>query len=132
MLQTLLESKIIQAALEYLKEDDARTLKEHLELVAIPAPSNHEELRAKDMLRRFKELGLEDVHMDEVWNVLGTVKGTLGSPIVMLAGHLDAVFPATVDLTPKIKDGIIYAPGIADDNGHGRCRGCASPYDTEI
>ncbi|NLU43695.1 MAG: M20/M25/M40 family metallo-hydrolase [Acholeplasmataceae bacterium] len=115
MMQKLLESKIMQAALEYLKEDDARTLKEHLELVAIPAPSNHEELRAKDMLRRFKELGLEDVHMDEVWNVLGTVKGTLGSPVVMLAGHLDTVFPATVDVTPKIKDGIIYAPGIADD-----------------
>ena len=115
MMQTLLESKIMQAALEYLKEDDARTLKEHLELVAIPAPSNHEELRAKDMLRRFTELGLEDVHMDEVWNVLGTVKGTLGSPVVMLAGHLDTVFPASVDLTPKIIDGIVHAPGITDD-----------------
>ncbi len=131
-MQKLLESKVMQAALAYFKEDEARTLKEHLELVAIPAPSNHEELRAKDMLRRFEELGLEDVHMDEVWNVLGTVKGTLGSPVVMLAGHLDTVFPATVDVTPKIKDGIIYVPGIADDNGHGRCRGCASPYDTEI
>ena len=41
MMQKLLESKPMQAALEYLKEDDARTLKEHLELVAIPAPSNH-------------------------------------------------------------------------------------------
>ena len=115
MMKTLLESKIMKAALEYLKEDAARTLKEHLELVSIPAPSNHEELRAKDMLRRFEELGLEEVHMDEVWNVLGTVKGTLGSPIVMLAGHLDTVFPASVDVTPKIKNGIIYAPGIGDD-----------------
>ena len=115
MMQKLLESKVMQAALAYFKEDEARTLKEHLELVAIPAPSNHEELRAKDMLRRFEELGLEDVHMDEVWNVLGTVKGTVGSPVVMLAGHLDTVFPASVDVTPKIKDGIIYAPGIGDD-----------------
>ena len=63
------------------------------------------------MLRRFTELGLEDVHMDEVGNVLGTVKGKLGSPVVMLAGHLDTVFPASVDLTPKIIDGIVHVFG---------------------
>lgn len=114
-MQTLLNDPIFQKALAYIKEDDAHTLEELLELVAIPAPSNQEKARADEMMRRFQAEGLEDVYMDEVWNVFGTIKGSKGSPVIMLAGHTDTVFPASVDVTPKIKEGIIYAPGVNDD-----------------
>lgn len=114
-MQTLLNNPVFQAALGYIKADDAHTLKELLELVAIPAPSNEEKVRADEMMRRFQAEGLENVYMDEVWNVFGTIKGSKGSPVIMLAGHTDTVFPASVDVAPEVKDGIVYAPGINDD-----------------
>ena len=62
-----------------------------------------------------KEAGLEDVHIDEVGNVLGILKGTGNGPRIILAGHTDTVFPMDTDLTVK-KEGNKYScPGIGDD-----------------
>ena len=102
-------------AFEFLKADRERTMKEQMDIVAIRSPSNMETERAKDFYERFKMLGFDDVKMDEVNNVIGIVKGTGGGPTLMLAAHTDTVFGPDVDCTPTIKDGIVYAPGIADD-----------------
>ena len=114
----LLADVKVQEAMTFLKNDNDRMLQDTLELVQIPAFSNHEKKKAEDMLRRFRELGLEDVHMDEVWNVFGTLRGTKGTPKIMMAAHTDTVFPLDTDLTPYEKDGVWSAPGINDDT-HG-------------
>ena len=46
---------------------------------------------------------------------MGTYKGSGSGPTVMLAAHLDTVFPMATDLTLTEKDGRLYAPGIADN-----------------
>ena len=114
----LLADVKVQEAMTFLKNDNDRMLQDTLELVQIPAFSNHEKKKAEDMLRRFRELGLEDVHMDEVWNVFGTLRGTKGTPKIIMAAHTDTVFPLDTDLTPYEKDGVWSAPGINDDT-HG-------------
>lgn len=102
-------------AFTFLEADREKTLAEQLEICAIRAPSNHEEKRTEDFYRRLKELGFDECWVDEVGNVHGRIKGTGGGPTLMLAAHLDTVFGPDVDTTPVIKDGIVYAPGIADD-----------------
>ena len=114
-MKRLLDDESVQKALEFLKEDDDRTLLETLEMCQIPAPSCQEEKKAAYVLAKMEEAGLCDVHIDEVGNVLGTRKGTGAGPRIVLAGHTDTVFPMDTDLTLK-KEGNRYScPGIGDD-----------------
>ena len=111
----LLKCTDVQEALQFLREDDERTLREHLEMCQIPAPSYEEGEKAEYVRKKMVDAGLSDVHIDEVGNVLGTWKGTGNGPRIMIAGHTDTVFPRDTDLTLK-KEGERYScPGIGDD-----------------
>ena len=111
----LLKCNGVQEALKFLREDDERTLQEHLEMCQIPAPSYEEGEKAEYVRKKMVDAGLSDVHVDEVGNVLGTWKGTGNGPRIMVAGHTDTVFPRETDLTLK-KEGERYScPGIGDD-----------------
>ena len=111
----LLKCKGVQEALQFLYEDDERTLREHLEMCQIPAPSYEEGEKAEYVRKKMEDAGLEDVHIDEVGNVLGTWSGTGNGPRIIIAGHTDTVFPRKTDLTLK-KEGERYScPGIGDD-----------------
>ena len=74
-----------------------------------------EDERAADYLRRFQELGLEDAYIDSEGNVIGTIEGSGDGPTLLIAAHLDTVFPPEVDTTVQFRDGRYYAPGIGDD-----------------
>ena len=111
----LMKFKAVQKALSFLQEDDERTLGETLEMCQIPAPSYQEEKKAEYVFQKMKEAGLEDVHIDEVGNVLGILKGTGNGPRIILAGHTDTVFPMDTDLTVKKKENKYSCPGIGDD-----------------
>ena len=102
-------------AFAYLEADRGRTMEEQMAICAIRSPSNMETERAKDYFERFKALGFDEVKMDEVDNVIGIVKGTGEGPTLMVAAHTDTVFGPDVDCTPTVRDGVVYAPGIADD-----------------
>ena len=115
VMDELLKCTDVQEALQFLCEDDERTLREHLEMCQIPAPSYEEGEKAEYVRKKMMDAGLEDVHIDEVGNVLGTWKGTGNGPRIMIAGHTDTVFPRETDLTLK-KEGERYScPGIGDD-----------------
>ena len=68
----LLKYNGVQEALKFLREDDERTLQEHLEMCQIPAPSYEEGEKAEYVRKKMVDVGLSDVHVDEVGNVLGT------------------------------------------------------------
>ena len=107
----LLRYNGVQEALKFLREDDERTLQEHLEMCQIPAPSYEEGEKAEYVRKKMVDAGLSDVHVDEVGNVLGSWKGTGNGPRIMVAGHTDTVFPRETDLTLK-KEGERYScPG---------------------
>ena len=111
----LLDNEIVRKALDEIKALDETTTQETLTLCQIPAPSHQEKEKAEYVMKLFREIGLLDVHMDEVWNVLGRWPGTGGGPTVMLAAHTDTVFPMETDVTVR-KEGSRYCcPGINDD-----------------
>jgi acetylornithine deacetylase/succinyl-diaminopimelate desuccinylase-like protein len=105
----------VQAALSYIRRDAERTFGEQLEMCEIPAPSFQEKKRAAYVKNKFEEIGLENVYLDEVGNVLGTILGTAAGPTIVLAAHLDTVFPIETDVTVRKEDGRYYCPGINDD-----------------
>ncbi|MCL2008742.1 MAG: M20/M25/M40 family metallo-hydrolase [Treponema sp.] len=105
----------VKQGLEFLKSDHDNTVKDQLEMVVIKAPTFLEQERAKYYSERLKDLGLEDVHIDEHCNVIGLRKGSGKGPAILIEAHLDTVFPLEVEINPVIKDGRIHAPGICDD-----------------
>lgn len=111
----LLHNETVRKALDEIKALDETTTQETLTLCQIPAPSHQEKEKAEYVLKLFRETGLLDVHMDEVWNVLGRWPGTGGGPTVMLAAHTDTVFPMETDVTVRKEGGRYYCPGINDD-----------------
>ena len=88
-----------------------------LEFVAVPAPPFGEGARAGWFLKRFRELGLKNVHLDDEGNALGEL-GDGGGPFVLVSAHLDTVFPAGTDCVPREDGAVIHGPG-ACDNGAG-------------
>ena len=114
-MSTLFQQPSVKQALDFIEKNEAKTLANTKAINAIPAPTFEEGKRARDFADRFKALGLEQVHIDEAGNVMGTYKGSGSGPTIMLAAHLDTVYPMATDLTLTEKDGRLYAPGIADN-----------------
>ena len=79
-----------------------------------PAPTFAEGVRADLVAGFFQEAGLESTR-DRVGNVVAAIPGGSGPP-VLVAAHLDTVFPASTDVTVKQKDGKLAAPGIGDNS----------------
>lgn len=119
--ETLLKNKVVTEAIEFLEVDNENTVAEQIQFTAIPAPTFEEQVRGEFFQRRFEELGLQNVRVDEHGNVFGYRPGSGNGPKLVVSAHLDTVFPAGTDVVAKEVDGKIYAPGIADDG-----RGLAS------
>ncbi len=79
-----------------------------------PAPTFAEEARADLVAGLLSEAGLEP-RRDRVGNVTARVPGGFG-PRVLVAAHLDTVFPAATDVTVKERNGKLTAPGIGDNS----------------
>lgn len=106
----------VRAVLDILKNDNAWTLQQQMELTQIPAPPFKESARAAEFKKRLEALGLRNVRIDEVGNVIAERKGTGTGPTVLIQGHLDTVFPEGTDVKIKRKGDTLVAPGIGDDD----------------
>jgi tripeptide aminopeptidase len=110
----------VRAALQLIRDDNAWTLAQQVAICEIPAPPFGEARRAADYRRRLAALGLRNVRIDAEGNAIGERPGTGDGPTVVIAGHLDTVFPETTDVRTRRVGGRIHGPGIGDD-----CRGLA-------
>jgi tripeptide aminopeptidase len=110
----------VDAMMEQLKADNAWTLSQQKSLCEIPAPPFKEAVRAEEYRKRFEALGLQKVRVDAIGNVLGERPGSGRGPTIVLAGHLDTVFPDSTDVRVREANGRMTAPGIGDN-----CRGIA-------
>jgi acetylornithine deacetylase/succinyl-diaminopimelate desuccinylase-like protein len=92
------------------------TLEEQRRIATIPAPPFGERERGEWVAARMSAIGLSDVHRDEAGNVLGTLAGTDGDadPLIV-ASHLDTVFPAETPLEVREDGRRICVPGISDN-----------------
>jgi tripeptide aminopeptidase len=110
----------IRSAMDRIKTDNAWTVDQQISICEIPAPPFKEERRAAEMKRRFEALGLRNVRIDSIGNVIAERPGVAGGPVVVLAAHLDTVFPEETDVRVKRDGTMLRGPGIGDD-----CRGLA-------
>ena len=86
--------------------------------LGIAAPPFGEAERAAWFCSRFEELGLAGARIDAAGNAVAELRAGEGVPVVMLSAHLDTVFPAGTDCTPREEEAKILGPG-ACDNGAG-------------
>ena len=116
-IQRILANPAFKAATGILDKEHGRIVEDGIKLTEIPAPPFKEDLRAKAYAQMFKEVGLADVKIDEVGNVLGVRKGSKSDgKFVVVSAHLDTVFPAGTDVKVKREGTKLYAPGIGDDS----------------
>lgn len=114
-LEHLYSLKKVQKALMYIEQDHERTMEQQIELCLIPAPTFHEENKAKRLAQMFEEAGLASVTITPYGNVTGVRKGSKSSRKVVLDGHMDTVYPLNTPLNVRRDEEFIYLPGIADD-----------------
>ena len=105
----------VKQAVDFLKADDERTLKDQIEITEIPAPPFKESVRAQAYQKRLQALGLADARIDAEGNVIAVRKGSGNGPVLVVSAHLDTVFPEGTDVKVKIKGNRYEAPGIYDD-----------------
>jgi tripeptide aminopeptidase len=115
IVQELLEAPGVRRAFQFLESRAREITDEQIEICSIPAPPFGEEERARHLLEKFKELGLERTCLDEEGNCIGLRKGRSLSPLLVVSAHLDTVFPSTTDFRVRRDNGKLYCPGIADD-----------------
>src|SRR6202167_3075508 len=107
----------VRAGFDRVRSQEAQFAVWQMEATRVAAPPFGETARAVWLAERFRELGLEDVHLDEVGNVFGIRPG-YGKRLVALSAHIDTVFPATTPLNIRREGSRLYGPGVSD-NGAG-------------
>ena len=116
-LQQVTEHPLVTRARAELHKRDRHTLDEQIRIVSIEAPTGLEAQRALYIQSRFVAIGLQVLEADAVGNVLARLPGgaaTDHAPVI-LASHLDTIFPAGTDVTPQRQGDRVCAPGITDN-----------------
>jgi tripeptide aminopeptidase len=91
-------------------------VEETIRVCSIPAPGFEEKERAEYVAARMREYGLEDVHVDKVFNAIGVMKGKGKGKKILFAAHIDTVFPRSQKIEIKREPGKVWAPGIRDNS----------------
>jgi len=104
----------IQSARAWLERFDADTLAWQRALAAVPAPTGSERRRGDAFAGKLAELGVTGARRDAAGNLIGRWGDGEGAGVVV-AAHLDTVFPEETDLTVRQQGARIVAPGISDN-----------------
>jgi acetylornithine deacetylase/succinyl-diaminopimelate desuccinylase-like protein len=105
----------VKRALAYLEARHQDHIKKQIEIAEVPSPTFAEKERAASMEREFRRVGLKDVEIDPRGNVLGWRPGTSPRALVV-AAHLDTVFPAGTNVKVKRAGARLNGPGLVDDS----------------
>jgi acetylornithine deacetylase/succinyl-diaminopimelate desuccinylase-like protein len=115
----------VHRAFHWLHLHELQLRQWQLQFLAIPAPPFGEAARAVWFLERFEELGLRNPHIDQEGNALAELPGRTPADAppaapryVLLSAHLDTVFGAGTDTSPREEGTRILGPGSCD-NGAG-------------
>src|SRR5512146_749679 len=99
----LAELRLVHETMAWFRGNEPRIAEWQLAVTAIPAAPFGEEQRSRWMRDRFEEIGLLDVHRDELGNVFGTRLGAPHLPqsadvgpsaakSLAISAHMDTVF----------------------------------------
>jgi len=103
--------------LQWIEKSAAWSTEQQIRLTEIPAPEFNETRRGQALAEIFAANGFQ-VLTDKIGNVIAERPGSDPKSVVLLAAHLDTVFPAGTDVRVKRDGARLLAPGIAD-NGVG-------------
>ena len=82
----------------------------------IAAPTFAEYQRGAWVEAHMRRIGLADVASDAIGNVYGRVPGRIAGGALLVAAHLDTVFPASTNLAIRREGQRIYGPGLGDNS----------------
>jgi len=107
-------------AFRFIDERRDKTTAQQIAICEVPAPTFHEQPRARHVRKLLSASSLQRVRTDQAGNVLGLRRGTEGERRLVVAAHLDTVFPPSV--VPRVTRAgrgrqVLKAPGIADNAG---------------
>ena len=101
-------------AADTLDQTFPQFVRDVITLTEIPAPPKGESARAQECLKLIRAAGLPAATIDAEGNVVAFRQG-LGGPLLVMAAHLDTVFPVETDVHVR-RDGVrLSAPGVGDN-----------------
>ncbi len=107
----------VRAALDWFSPNISWVNDQQARITEIPAPPFQEAQRAAAVKELFAETGLP-AQIDKIGNVTAELRGVNEKEIVIVAAHLDTVFPAGTEVKVHREGSRMTAPGISD-NGSG-------------
>jgi acetylornithine deacetylase/succinyl-diaminopimelate desuccinylase-like protein len=110
-----LEVRAAMARMEALLDD---VIADTVKITEVEAPPFMEERRAELVAGMMRQYGLDRVHVDGAKNAVGFLPAADGrqDEAVILAAHIDTVFPAGTDVRVKREPNILRAPGAGDNS----------------
>lgn len=111
----LAQQAAVKSALAAARANEPQTIEHQIRLTEIPAPPFKEAARGEEMTRLFEQVGLQRVRVDKVGNILGERRGAARRPHLVVAAHLDTVFPEDTNVQVRREGSVLHAPGIGDD-----------------
>jgi acetylornithine deacetylase/succinyl-diaminopimelate desuccinylase-like protein len=115
VIQDLLKTPEVAESFRIFEQQADAITDEQIRICSIPSSPFGEQERAEYLSRKFLEIGLSDVQIDEAGNCLGLLRGLSQLPLMVVSAHLDTVFSRETDFTVRRKDQRLFAPGISDD-----------------
>jgi acetylornithine deacetylase/succinyl-diaminopimelate desuccinylase-like protein len=112
----LLAGDVGAALYEAARATAAEVLSLAAEIARVPAPTNNESLRSDYILSLMDELGFVRARVDELGDVTGVIPGVLQAPQILIAGHIDTVFPNDTPLSIHVGATQSTGPGIGDNS----------------
>lgn len=111
----IMSSPAYREAAAVLQSEHERTVQDIITLTEIPSPPYGENVRAAAYKEMLAAHGLENVEQDAIGNVMGLRRGAGNGPMIVVAAHLDTVFPAGTDVKVRREGTKLFAPGVGDD-----------------
>ncbi len=98
-----------------IERDRMTLLSDVVNISEIPAPTGEEDRRAEMLVRKFREIGVDNVYRDSAGNVVAHAKQR-DVPALCVTAHLDTVFDSSVNHTVTVDDQYLTGPGVGDDS----------------
>jgi acetylornithine deacetylase/succinyl-diaminopimelate desuccinylase-like protein len=83
-LAEMLRQERVASSLAWIEASEDRAVESLVSLASIASPSGQEHERARWVAERMRDIGLEDVSVDETPNVVGRIRGRSGPPLAFV------------------------------------------------
>ncbi len=112
----MIDNQLLEKLAVYYLEHLEDMVQENITVCEVAAPPFQEHARANYVAKRWRELGLTDAFVDETPNVYADIRGQGDGPTILVAAHLDTVFPAETDVRVRREGHELHAPGVRDNS----------------